>query len=281
MKKLPDCRNSAPNVPGARRCVTSMASAPRLAPMPTGSRPAASAAPARRRRTARASTAPSAEYHSSRGPGASRATRCGGSVTGGDHRAAVAGEAGELVVLRPVVGHQQRQGWPSPALQMRPSTSRRVRGARIASSSSSPSTASAVEPRGRLVAAVSRTDFSPNAPGARCGLAGSGPSRWCRRRWSSSSWYSSRATAAPRSRAPSRHRRAGSCVGVEVQVRAEPDGGVAPVRVGDAERQGVGRYTGAARLDGVQQARGNRVRRGRTGSPADRCSRPARTPRGS
>ena len=82
MKKLPDCRNRAPNVPGARRWVTSIASAPRLAPMPTGS-PSTGTASRRPGMTSTYSAreySADAEYHSSRGPGESSATRCGGSV---------------------------------------------------------------------------------------------------------------------------------------------------------------------------------------------------------
>ena len=82
MKKLPDCRNSPANAPGSRCWACSIASAPSEAPTPTGApRTATSAATAGSTpRTSAPAYSGEAEYHSSRGPGASSATRCGGSA---------------------------------------------------------------------------------------------------------------------------------------------------------------------------------------------------------
>ena len=81
MKKLPDCRKSPAKTSGKRRWACSIASAPRLTPAPTGRRTATASAMAGSTRTAsvRAYSA-LAEYHWSRSPGASSATRWRGSA---------------------------------------------------------------------------------------------------------------------------------------------------------------------------------------------------------
>src|SRR3954470_22378516 len=79
MKNDADCRNSPANAAGWRRCAWSIARPPRLAPIPTGGPSTATARPIAGRpslASARAESA-DAEYHSSRAPGASSATRCG------------------------------------------------------------------------------------------------------------------------------------------------------------------------------------------------------------
>ena len=144
MKNAPDCRNSAAERAGRARWACSIASAAEArahADGAAGDRNRVASAGTTRRRSARAYSA-EAEYHWSRSPGASSATRCGGSVAGRDHRGRVAREAGELVVLGPVVGDEQRQRRSraaSAGLQIRDRDVRAAaRGARTASSLDAP-----------------------------------------------------------------------------------------------------------------------------------------------
>ena len=110
-KKLPDCRKSPANAPACRCWACSIASAPSEAPIATGAPRTATSAPTAGStpRTSAPAYSGEAEYHSLRGPGASSATRCGGSVPLGDRGGAEVRQPRQLRVLGAVVGHEQRQ----------------------------------------------------------------------------------------------------------------------------------------------------------------------------
>ena len=177
-------------------------------------------------------------------------------LAGGDHRAAVVREPGQPVVLRPVVGHQQRPvaGAPQPYVDARAEPARADRQLLHLALDGV-----GLEPRGWVVAGGSSTDFSPNAPGARCGLLGSSTVSVVPSGCASSSWYSSRATGASK-RAPSRPPPGGSR-----GRRAGPSGAGRRRSARPGRRRGTSRgrtIHRRPRLDGLQQASsGNRGRR--------------------
>ena len=206
-KKLPDCRNSPANVPGCRCWACSIASAPSEAPIATGR--AAHARPRRRRpgstpRTSAPAYSGEAEYHSLRAPGATQRDAVRRQRAARDHRGAVVGQPGQLGVLGPVVGDEQRQRGRGP--RRRPGSRsarrrrRRARGRATISSRSAPSTLRRVEPRRRLVAVQQQHGLLAERAGRAQRVARvAGPTR-CRRR---------RARARARTRAGSPARRRG------------------------------------------------------------------------
>ena len=217
MKKLPDCRKSPANASGEAPLGVQHRQAAEADPGAQGRRTATASAMAGRTRVAsvRAYSA-LAEYHSSRSPGARRATRWRRERARGDVRRAVVGEPRELVELGAVVDDEQGQrlvvadavrAARSRPRARRPARSTRRSGGRWRRAPARrPATPAPRSPAART------TDFSPNAPGARSGLAGSvhcscPPSARC-----TSSAYSKRSSAGAgiRSVQPSPSRAKGS-----------------------------------------------------------------------
>ena len=130
MKKLPDCRKSPAKASGKRRWACSIANAPRLTPAPTGRRTATASAMEGRTRVAsvRAYSA-LAEYHWSRSPGATSATRWRGS--------APAAMCAALWSVRRASSSSSGPSWATSRGSR--SSSRASRGRQIVTSSSAPS----------------------------------------------------------------------------------------------------------------------------------------------
>ena len=173
MKKLPDCSSRPSKASGWRRCACSIASAPRLTPTPIRAVAGAARAAPHRRAWPRSRDWPSTT--SLRSPGPSSAARSGGSAPAAISAREVMGEAAELRELRPSWTTSSGAGSASQPVRrpqlpvIAPSSS----GAAISMSARSSRSTARLEPGRRGVPGELITDLSPNAPGARSGLAGS------------------------------------------------------------------------------------------------------------
>ena len=195
---------------GKRRWACSIASPPRLAPMPASgpitpnaSRSAGSTSCASTRGVARRE----AEYHSSRSPGREQRDAVAAAASPArDRRRAEAGERGERVVLRPVVGDEQRQRLARAGVGRAPDADRDVRAEAAAAHRQVVAAPGHARARPARRAARSRPARAPTsrrtrrarAAGCRDRARLSVPPSAC----STSSWYSSRATGAARAPAP-------------------------------------------------------------------------------
>ena len=118
MKKLPDCRNSAPSARGKRRWACSIASPPRLAPIAAGraDHAEAAAAPGRCRARARGCRRPRRSTTGRGRPAASSATRNGGSSPLAIFAAAKRVSWESVSYSGPSLASSSRSGWPAAAL---------------------------------------------------------------------------------------------------------------------------------------------------------------------